>query len=265
MRFTVLASGSNGNCTLIESGKCRVLIDCGISTRRIVTALRDRGISPSSITAILLTHEHADHITGLEVFLKTYKIPVYSGAPTLEYLSMYAGLRPFLSLCRQICADDPFCFGELDIMPFTAHHDASSTLGFVLAGSGVKVGYVMDNSRYCSEITQHLRDCDALLLESNFCRVGLRESSYPYYLQARISGPGGHASNQELSRWLEHDFDGKAEKVILGHLSGNSNKPEWAYDLAFNALDKRGYTPGSARGKMLTVLPKGGYTGWVEV
>ena len=150
-------------------------------------------------------------------------------------------------------------------MPLEAHHDASATLGFVLAGQGVKLGYVTDNSHYCAEITAHLRMCDALMLESNYCRVGLRESGYPGYLQNRIAGPGGHASNQELARWIDNDFDGKAEKIILGHLSGNSNRPEWAYDSAYAALDRRGYAPGTARGKWLTVLPKGSGTGWVEV
>ena len=265
MRVTILASGSNGNCTLVECGNSRVLIDCGISTRRIVSALLARGVEPSTLSAILLTHEHADHIAGLEVFLKTYKIPFYTGAPTLEHLKLFPALRPYLQLGHAICPEDPFCIGELEIMPMAAHHDASSTLGFILAAGGVKVGYIMDNSSYCRTISGHLRRCDLLMLESNFCRVGLRESGYPMYLQQRISGPGGHASNQELSRWIEHDFDGKAEKVILGHLSGNSNRPDWAYNLAYNALSKRGYAPGSARGKQLNVLPKGGFTGWVEV
>jgi phosphoribosyl 1,2-cyclic phosphodiesterase len=253
MRFTVLGSGSTGNAVLISSEKTTVLVDAGMSSREILRRLGEVGVDHASLDGILITHEHGDHAGGLRVLLSTVGCPVYMSRATEDaYYETRAGgqngdsesskrRKAMQDRAEEIESDHEFRIGDIDFEPFSVPHDAADNFGFVAKRDGVRVATLMDFGHFTPLIREKLKRCDAIVVESNHSRDMLRACAvYTWELKQRIMSPTGHLSNEDLSDWLETDFEGTARHLILAHLSQRANDPHLARLTAETALKMRG-------------------------
>ena len=238
LTYTTLASGSSGNCALVCCGGTRLLLDAGISARRITTALKGLGVDPASLGGVLVTHEHSDHISGLATLTKQLGLPVYATAPTLRQLRYRI---PFLErLCRDFAPGDGFPVGELWVTSF--------------AGDGSKLASATDLGRLTPEVLNAVRGCDLLVCESNHDVDWVRSGPYPYYLKERILGDRGHLSNEMGAELAALAAESGARAVVLAHLSSENNTPARARDVATRRLSAAGVDP--ERDLSLTVAPR---------
>jgi len=237
---TVLASGSKGNCTLVSSSGTRLLIDAGLSCRELLRRLLLGGQDPRSIDAVLITHEHADHVAGLRVLARRLKIPVYMSAPTYQEYQRFvrdaAGRRVNIERREVFSAGRMFRIGDIEVTPFTIPHDAVDPVGFTLQSDGVKIGICTDLGYMPASVRNHLRGCQVLMIESNHDLELLRGGPYPWSVKQRVMSRVGHLSNDALADFLTSDYDGGAEFLILAHLSEQNNHPEIARMSAERAL-----------------------------
>ena len=250
MKFTVLGSGSTGNAVLISAGKTKVLVDAGLSAKEIVRRAAEVGEDVAKLDAIVITHEHSDHAGGLRVLLKSVNCPVYISGATLEaYLFENRNVKPDEGLKRtealkgkvvEIESSREFRIGEIDFEPFTVPHDAADNFGFVAKYCGVRVAALTDLGHITTLISQKLRGCDAIIIESNHS-LGMLKSCpvYSCDLKQRISSRTGHLSNEDLAVWLTNEFDGAARHIVLAHLSQRANEPHLARLTAEAALKMR--------------------------
>lgn len=252
MKVTVLGSGSTGNAVLISTEKTRVLIDAGLSAKQILLRLAAVGEDCERLDGILITHEHSDHAGGLRVLLKSVKCPVYISEMTEDaYYSTRKGVHngESESLKRRdvlkkrtarIASNEEFRIGDIDFEPFTVPHDAADNFGFVAKNRGCKIATLMDFGCITTLIKEKLRNCDAIVIESNHSLDMLRACPiYSWDLKQRIASRTGHLSNEDLSNWLTNDFDGSARDIILAHLSQRANEPHLARLMAETALQMR--------------------------
>jgi phosphoribosyl 1,2-cyclic phosphodiesterase len=250
MKFTVLGSGSTGNAVLITAGNTKVLVDAGLSAKEILRRIAEVGEDFSKLDAVLITHEHSDHAGGLRVLLKTLNCPVYiSGATCEAYLREKKNLtnnepqkraEVLKNRTVEIESSRDFRIGELDFEPFSIPHDAVDNFGFVAKYKGVKVATLMDFGHITMLIKEKLRNCDAIVIESNHSRDMLKACPiYTWDLKQRILSRTGHLSNEDLCDWLTDDFDGSARHIILAHLSQRANEPHLARLMAETALKMR--------------------------
>ena len=250
MKLTVLGSGSTGNAVLIVAGETRVLVDAGLSAKEIARRLSLVGEDIQRLDGILVTHEHGDHAGGLRVLLRTVDCPVYISAKTCDaYVSerfKVATDEPrrraaaLNNRVEQIESSKDFRIGEIDFHPFTIPHDAADNFGFTATHQGVKIATLMDFGRITTLITEQLRGCAAILIESNHSRDMLKAcDSYPWELKQRILSRLGHISNEDVADWLRDGFDGTADYIILAHLSQRANNPYLAKITAEVALQER--------------------------
>jgi len=252
MRFTVLGSGSTGNAVLISSEKTNVLVDAGMSAREILRRLGEVGVGHDRLDGILITHEHGDHAGGLRVLMSSVDCPVFISRPTEDsYYDTRAGGQngDSESSKRRAALKDrtveiestrEFRIGDIDFEPFSVPHDAADNFGFAAKKDGVKVATLMDFGHITDLIKEKLAGCDAIVVESNHSRDMLRACSvYTWELKQRIMSRTGHLSNEDLSDWLQNDFDGSARHVVLAHLSQRANEPHLARLMAETALQMR--------------------------
>ncbi|HVG33078.1 MAG TPA: MBL fold metallo-hydrolase [Pyrinomonadaceae bacterium] len=250
MRFTVLGSGSTGNAILITAGETRVLVDAGLSARETVRRLALVGEDVSKIDGIIITHEHGDHAGGLRVLLKSLQCPVYISGETREaYIGERQGVsgdepRKRMDALRdrteEIVSSRDFRIGAIDFHPFTIPHDAADNFGFTATHDGVCVATLMDFGHITTLITERLRGCAAIILESNHSRDMLKACDvYPWELKQRILSRTGHLSNEDVAEWLRDGFDGTARHIVLAHLSQRANNPYLAKISAEVALQAR--------------------------
>lgn len=238
LTFTSLASGSSGNAALVSCGDTHVLLDVGISARRITTALKSMGIDPHDISGVLVTHEHSDHVQGLTTLTKQLRIPVYATAPTLRQLCYRV---PFLDeLCNEVEPGVGFQLGELWTQAFATPHDAAGSVGYTLTGEGRKMTLVTDLGYLTDEVRQAIQGTNLLVCEANHDEDWLRSGAYPYYLKARILGENGHLSNESGAELAALAVESGATQVILAHLSGENNTPARAYDVVARRLEAMG-------------------------
>ncbi len=249
MKFTVLGSGSTGNATLISAGKTNILIDAGLSAREVVRRMAAMGIDPTTLDAVIITHEHSDHVGGLRVLLSVVKCPVFiSGGTHDGYIrekrwsneETSKRLSALKDRTVEIEAGKDFRIGEIDFHPFTVPHDAADNMGFVATYQGVKIASLTDFGHVTTLIKEKLRSCDGIMIESNHNIDMLRACSvYTWSLKQRISSRTGHLSNEDLATWIEKDFDGSARHMVLMHLSQKANEPNLAKLTAEMALKSR--------------------------
>jgi len=236
----VMASGSKGNCTLVASSRTRLLIDAGLSCREILRRLTLCGEDPSGIDAVLITHEHADHIAGLRVLARRLKIPIYvTDATYQEYQRAVRdndGKRVSLDRREHFRAGAAFQIGDINVQPFTIPHDAVDPVGFTFRADGIKLGICTDLGYLPASVRDHLRGCHVLMIESNHDIELLRGGPYPWSVKQRVMSRVGHLSNDALADFLTTDYDGSAEFLILAHLSEQNNHPEIARMTAERAL-----------------------------
>ncbi len=319
VRMTVLASGSRGNCTVVSGGRTTVLVDAGVSCREILKRMQQAGEDPAQLDAILITHEHQDHVQGLSVLARRLGIPVYftqathrawmrwmvpqrrmtyadwlaarkaeaaekaaqaatdTSPPAAEAANPFyreAGLAECAAeqeeLARQqsteaadIAADAPplaatpaadpcalpgveyfeagkaFSIGDLKVTAFTIPHDAADPVGFVVESEGIRIGLATDLGYMPANVSQQLRRCDVVMLESNHDLDMLRDGPYPWSVKQRVLSRVGHLSNAAAAEFLEKGYDGQAAYVVLAHLSESNNLPELARVAAEWALRDR--------------------------
>lgn len=225
MRFCVLGSGSKGNATFVESGGTRILIDAGFSGIEIERRLAEIDVDIATISALLVTHEHGDHIRGVQVLSRRFSLPVYVSEDTLKS----AG-KPLARIVewRQIEAGQVFKHQELTIHPFAVSHDAVETLGFVVSNNGYSVGYCTDTGATSHLMRHHLGGCNALVLECNHDLEMLKNGGYPPYLQQRIRSKFGHLTNSDAALFLIDLIHDGLEYVVLAHVSETNNTHELA-------------------------------------
>ncbi len=239
MRVCILGSGSSGNSTLIVAGETRVLIDCGLSARETVKRIQAAGEDPARIDAVIITHEHGDHARGLGMLSKSLNVPVYVSTATLEACNL-ADKTKFVRRGEAVKASQEFEVGAFRFSPFTVPHDAADPMAFTVEACGVKMGIAVDLGYINQIAAEQFRGCDLLIIEANYEIEMLRACTfYPWSLKQRIMGRHGHTSNDEMARFLTEDFDGKAEHIVLAHLSQNTNHPDVARLAAIQALQTR--------------------------
>ena len=271
--MTVLASGSKGNSTLVSSSRTRILVDAGLSCRELLKRLQMAEEDPSRIDALLITHEHQDHVQGVAVLARKLGVPVYFTSAThrawmrwmtpqkrltyAEWLAQRqqpaeveaeeeecAPTKEAQDPCRlpgvkYFTAGNGFSIGDIAVTPFTIPHDAADPVGFVFEADGVRIAIATDLGYMPPNVKMAIRNCDVLMLESNHDLEMLRDGPYPWSVKQRVMSRVGHLSNEAAADFLEKNYDGNATYVVLAHLSECNNLPELARVSAERALRDR--------------------------
>jgi len=241
---SMLASGSRGNCAIVASSTTNILVDAGISCREIFKRMKSVGDDPHSLSAIVVTHEHSDHVYGLATLAKKLRIPVFMTGATHQAWARAMrdenGVRPQLERCERFESGHSFQVGDIAVKPFTIPHDAVDPVGFTFRAEGVKVGIATDLGYLPVSVRDHLRGCDVLVMESNHDLEMLRVGPYPWSVKQRVMSRVGHLSNVALADFFTNDYDNSATFVVLAHLSEQNNHPEIARREAERALATRG-------------------------
>lgn len=230
MKICAIASGSSGNCIYAGSGDTHLLIDAGISRKKITKGLENLQVEPERIDGLLLTHEHSDHISGLRVWLKKYPVPVYGTRGTLQAVleKDTSGEIP-RELLHEVIPDREVRIKDMRILPFSTSHDAAEPVGYTIESQGHKMGLATDLGTYSEYTLEHLQETELLFLEANHDVTMLEVGSYPYQLKKRILSDKGHLSNIDSGELLCKAFSEKMKHIILAHLSKEHNYPELAY------------------------------------
>ena len=243
-RFCTLFSGSGGNSTYIGCASGGILIDAGVSCRRIETALKDRDIDPLSIKAIFITHEHTDHISGVRVFASRYKTGVYATGGTLaemENAGILTGQFPV-----GVVPGEGSVIGDMHIVPFETPHDSAESCGYrVHTSDGKKIAVALDIGCMTDKVAAGISGCDLVVIESNHDVRMLENGGYPYYLKRRILSARGHLSNESCAQILPALAESGTTRFVLGHLSRENNIPDLAMTTSLSELAARGMKMGS--------------------
>ncbi len=231
MRICSIASSSSGNCIYVGSSDTHILIDSGISGKKLKAGLDMIGVNPESIDGILITHEHSDHIKGLGVVSRKYNIPIYTSELTWEKITT-SGLTGIIdtNLFNKISPDCDFTIKDLIIHPFSISHDAVQPLCYTLSKDKKKISIATDLGCYDSYITEKLKNSNVLFIESNHDIEMLKSGDYPYYLKKRILSDKGHLSNVMSGKLICELLHENLQYIILGHLSRENNHPDTAHE-----------------------------------
>jgi len=238
MRLVSIASGSSGNCIYVGSDHTHILVDAGISNKRIEQGLNEIGVKGSELDAIVITHEHSDHIKGLGVLARKHGLPIYSTRETLEEISVAKGLGELPEgLFHEVLPDVQLSIGDLELTSFSIDHDAANPVAYRIRHGRHSVAVATDMGHYDQYIIDHLQGLDALLLESNHDVNMLETGPYPYYLKRRILSDHGHLSNENAGRLLSQVLHDHLKKILLGHLSKENNYEALAYETVRLEID----------------------------
>jgi phosphoribosyl 1,2-cyclic phosphodiesterase len=256
LRFRILASGSGGNAALVEAGGTRLLVDAGLGPRILSDRLSSAGVDPASLAAVVLTHEHNDHIRGAARFCARWGVPLAGTRGTYLASGLGAETIPGYQVLEP---GAPRHLGSLEVSGVPVPHDAAAPLAYVISWDGWSLGLATDLGHVSQPLAEAFRGCDALILESNYDPAMLRDGPYPWPLKERILARTGHLSNSETSRFLGQELGESCRTVVLAHLSQNNNHPEVARMAAEEALR----TGGRTEVGLLIAGPRG--TDWIEV
>jgi len=238
VKFCVLASGSSGNVAFVATNRTRILVDAGLSFKELQRRLSIIGESADCFDAILVTHEHCDHVSGLLRWARKFKLktPIYVSRLTYSCID-WEGCQPPV---ERFQAGTDWTIGDIKVESFTIPHDAIDPVGFRFCAEGVKVGVATDLGYMPESIKYRLQGCQALLLESNHDIEMLKVGPYPWVVKQRVMGRNGHLSNHVVCDFLESEFDRATHTLVLGHLSEHNNHPEIVRMGAAQALEQRG-------------------------
>ena len=237
LTFCSFSSGSSGNCYLVKSDRTAILIDAGISGRRILDSLKRAEVGPGDVKAVLVTHEHSDHVKSLRVINK--KLP---GAVTYANIGTWECINGLVDEKRSIVfkTGEEFLIDDIKVKAFNILHDAAEPVGYTLSRGESKIGILTDTGRLSEEIYEEIKEADLLVLEANHDVEMLRVGRYPWFLKQRILGEKGHLSNVDaagaICRLLAGG--GKSRRILLAHLSRENNFPEMAYQTVKNLLEE---------------------------
>lgn len=238
-RFCSLFSSSSGNSTFVGSAKTGVLIDAGVSAKRLKEALTAREIDPSELGGIFVTHEHSDHINGLRILASTFRIPLYASEGTISFLEEKGhinGKFPF-----EIMPREGVQIGDLFIKSFKTPHDAAESCGYqITLPDGQKCAVATDIGHMTKDIWDNIRGCSLVMLESNHDVGMLQNGPYPYYLKRRILSPVGHLSNADCAKTAAELIKNGTTRIYLGHLSAENNFPDLAFQESYAAISETG-------------------------
>lgn len=242
LKIALLASGSSGNCILVDSGSARILVDAGISCKRIEGGLISLGVDPASIDAIFITHEHTDHISGLEVFQKRYHRKIFATAGTMKAVEETSKISTHCEVNIVAQQSETF-FGDTSVTTFMTDHDAAEPFGVEINFPGRKVCVATDLGYVNKAVFDHMKNSNVIILESNYDEKMLVNGSYPWYLKKRIMGKRGHLSNRDSSEALVGlNWEGLSD-VFLAHISRENNTHDIVYDNALKAFSGEPCSP----------------------
>ncbi len=231
MRICSIASGSSGNCIYVGSDTTHLLVDAGISKKRVEEGLDTLGLSLQDIDGILITHEHSDHISGLGVLLRKREIPVYATEGTIRKMKGISGLSHIPDdLFQAVREEEHFMIKDVMAAPMQISHDAAQPAAYRFRHDKKWMGIITDLGMYNEYTVACMQGMDVILLEANHDVRMLETGPYPYYLKQRIMGERGHLSNELAGRFLSRILHDGLKAVILGHLSKENNMPELAYE-----------------------------------
>lgn len=241
MKLCSIASGSSGNCIFVGSEQTNLLVDVGISAKRIEYGLNRININPDTIQGILVTHEHSDHVSGLGVMARRYHIPIYATYETAMAFRSSRSLGEISDeLINYVEADKAFMINDISIEPFSTSHDAANPVCYTMEVDNKKVGIATDLGKYDDYILTKLKGSDLLFIEANHDINMLMVGKYPYYLKQRILGERGHLSNDSSAELISRLLEKKKQNIILAHLSKENNYEELAYETVLCELDRLG-------------------------
>jgi phosphoribosyl 1,2-cyclic phosphodiesterase len=241
MKLCSIASGSSGNCIYVGSNNTNLLVDVGISAKRIENGLNGIDIMPDTIQGILITHEHSDHVQGLGILARRYHIPIYATYETCNAIRQIKSLGEIPGeLFRYIQPDEKFHINDILVEPFSTSHDASNPVCYTMQGEGHKIGFATDLGKFDDYIVSKLVESDLLYIEANHDVNMLMVGKYPYYLKQRIIGDRGHLSNETCADLISKLINPKLKSILLAHLSKENNYEELAYETVCCELNSRG-------------------------
>lgn len=235
LNFCSLYSGSSGNSLFVESENTKLLVDAGISSKKIEEALANLEIDPTSIDGILITHEHSDHVQGLGTFAKKFNLPVFVNEKTLDAMPKQKEKISEKNI-KLFNINEKFEIGDLKVKPFSIPHDAANPCGFNIFKDDKKISIATDIGHMTNGILKNLEDSIFIMLESNYDPEVLKYSKYPYQLKTRIAGPDGHLSNELAGKTISYLLNSGLKQAVLGHLSKQSNFPELAYKTVIDEI-----------------------------
>jgi phosphoribosyl 1,2-cyclic phosphodiesterase len=230
LRFSSLGSGSKGNGTLVQHGECLLLIDCGFSLKETVRRLARLGVSAEQLDAVIVTHEHGDHINGVGPLARKYKVPVYMTPGTDR--SKDIGKLPSLELIKSY---QPFKIKSIEVTPVAVPHDAAEPAQYIFATDSLRLGILTDLGSITPHVEMHYHLCDGLVLEANHDPLMLASGQYPSTLKQRVGGPWGHLSNRQAAAFLTHIDCSKLQKLVVAHISQQNNTSSLARE-AFDEI-----------------------------
>lgn len=240
MKLTILGSGSNGNASYVETDETRLLVDVGFSGRQIRQRLATLGRVPENLTAILITHEHSDHISGLAAIAEKARLPVYCNRATMDEIIRITGAKLDF---RLFVAGGGFEVGDISVETFSIPHDAQDPVGYVLRINGTSIGFATDLGHVTKLVLERIRNTNALVLESNHDVKMLQDCERrPWSLKQRILSRHGHLSNEAAADCVAEIMSGELRHLYLGHLSRDCNKPELAQRVMSKRLETMGAT-----------------------
>lgn len=239
-KFCSLYSGSSGNSLFIETQNTKLLIDAGVSSKKIENALNDINIDPSTLDGILVTHEHVDHVQGLGTLSKKFNLPVFVNQETLDAMPKQKDKISEKNV-KTFKISDKFEIGDLEIKPFSIPHDAANPCGFNIWKDNKKISIATDIGHMTNPILKSLEESLFIMLEANYDPEVLRCSPYPFTLKSRIAGPTGHLPNEMAGKTISHLLKSGLKNAMLGHLSKQSNFPELAYKTVVDELISNNY------------------------
>lgn len=246
VRFLSLGSGSSGNCYYLATNTCGILIDAGIGIRNIKKIFKDYALDLNSICAVLVTHDHADHIKAVGHLAKKHNIPIYSTQEIHRGISRSYCMTEKLDAIhtRFIHKEESFYIGDFCVTCFEVPHDGTDNVGYCISIGDKVFTFITDIGHITETAAQYIQRSNYLILEANYDDTMLQMGPYPPYLKARIAGPNGHMSNNEMARYLASHYPACLKRLWLCHLSKDNNHPELAYKTVEAALKEKGITAG---------------------
>ena len=239
LRICVLASGSSGNCILVDSDKTKIIVDAGLSCRETGVRLALADVAVSDVEAVCVTHEHDDHRASLGTLHRRYDVAMYANAGTVEGLERDGRLRDLP--WNVFATGTPFEIGDFRIEPFSVPHDSYDPVGFVISTGDIRVGLVTDTGMATGLIRERLKNCSVVVMEANHDEQMLMDAARPWSLKQRIGGRQGHLSNSQAAELAVAIAGPQLRTIFLAHLSTDCNRPELAFETVSEALQDAGH------------------------